>query len=389
MKDTVFFCNDTEFDETFLEIMGLSAKIGEHPIGKFGTGLKIAIAVLLRTGHRVWLHRRGLESVEFTREKAVARGVEYERIRMDEKTLPFTTNLGREWEVWQAYRELRTNVMDENGFLSTERPETMPQTVFEVRGSDMAAVHGKPGTVFLDTEPEVTIDQVEFHPGPGEFVYFRGIRVHELDKPGVKTYNILSGVDLTEDRTAKFFGFDIARKVSAAIAKCDDPMLCFLALGKDENIFERTLSYHDAVDFRLLSDTFRAAAEMASGDLQNHESARKIMEIAKQSRGFQKAKLQPIVRNTLERAERMACRAMGMLPPCEVMVAETLGTNIYGVYKRGESRVWVSLAAVDMGTEFLAATIMEEWMHYLGYEDQSRELQNWLFQRLIQKSKRG
>jgi hypothetical protein len=49
--------------------MGVSAKEGENPIGFFGTGLKYAIASLLRTSHKITIWR-GLDRYDFATEPA-------------------------------------------------------------------------------------------------------------------------------------------------------------------------------------------------------------------------------------------------------------------------------------------------------------------------------
>lgn len=117
----VFFCNNEPIDLNAIAIMGVSVKTGDNPIGYFGTGLKFSIATLLRTGHQVVLYRNG-ERIEFTAEPEVIRGERFERVLMGAERLGFTTQLGRNWEPWQAYRELRCNCTDEGGVISDEKP---------------------------------------------------------------------------------------------------------------------------------------------------------------------------------------------------------------------------------------------------------------------------
>ena len=53
----IYFCNAEPIDLNAIAIMGVSVKTGDNPIGYFGTGLKFAIATLLRTAHKVTLTR--------------------------------------------------------------------------------------------------------------------------------------------------------------------------------------------------------------------------------------------------------------------------------------------------------------------------------------------
>jgi hypothetical protein len=55
----VYFANAGLIDLDVIRVMGVSVKTNDNPIGYFGTGLKYAIATLLRTGHTVTLKRGG------------------------------------------------------------------------------------------------------------------------------------------------------------------------------------------------------------------------------------------------------------------------------------------------------------------------------------------
>ena len=109
--------------------MGAHAKPNTaNPIGYFGTGLKYAIAVLVRLGAEpvVWI---GRDRFSFSKRSSTFRGTPLETIVMrvlKEKNkrattyeLPYTTAYGKAWEVWQAFRELESNTRDEGGTIWT------------------------------------------------------------------------------------------------------------------------------------------------------------------------------------------------------------------------------------------------------------------------------
>jgi hypothetical protein len=110
--------------------MGVSVKDGDN----FGTGLKYAIASLLRTGQKVTIWR-GLDRYDFHVTQETVRGKEFGFIDMweyrasepdvhlTEKRLGFTTHLGARWEMWQVFRELHSNALDEGGSSSVARKE--------------------------------------------------------------------------------------------------------------------------------------------------------------------------------------------------------------------------------------------------------------------------
>lgn len=61
---TIYFSNRGLIDLDVIRTMGVNVKENDNPIGHFGTGLKFAIATLLRTGHKVDLYR-GDEKISF------------------------------------------------------------------------------------------------------------------------------------------------------------------------------------------------------------------------------------------------------------------------------------------------------------------------------------
>lgn len=199
------------------EVMGASVKTGTHPIGRFGSGLKYAVAVILREGGTIRLFRDGTE-YEFYLTKMDFRGKEFQRVKMRQKnglgkwltgrTMPFTTQLGRDWGLWQAYRELESNTRDEGGrttqtghLLSDNRGEG---TTIEVDCAMFSeAIESE--KVFLEADKLERVfcsPTVDIYDAPSKHLYYRGIRVYTLRYPAMFTYDFGQGqVTLTEDRT--------------------------------------------------------------------------------------------------------------------------------------------------------------------------------------------
>lgn len=201
-----------------LTTFGMSAKPAtKNPIGFFGTGLKLAIAVLVRNEIEpiLWLgldrYRFYRKSVDFRGQDTDLIGVEYEKFTFIEgqnptTELPFTVNLGRNWELWQAFRELEANTRDENGITEYIEHEVTPvnnTTLIAIPGEAFAACYHERETIFLPgaaTLREGT-ELLQVFDGPGKYLYYRGLRVLELPKPALFTYNLLKEQRLTEDRT--------------------------------------------------------------------------------------------------------------------------------------------------------------------------------------------
>ena len=90
----IVFQNPGLIDIDAITTMGVSVKDGDSPIGYFGTGLKFAIATLLRNECSVTIYR-GDEALCFTAEAIEVRGEAFERVCMNGQSLGFTTMLGR------------------------------------------------------------------------------------------------------------------------------------------------------------------------------------------------------------------------------------------------------------------------------------------------------
>lgn len=147
----IVFENAGEIDIDAITTFGVSVKVGENPIGFFGTGLKYAIAVLLRTDHKVSIWS-GDRQLRFTTERREVRMKPFDFVLMREgdrlTPMGFTTELGKTWKPWMAYRELYCNARDEGGSVySVANPNaaTDPrrgQTQIRVEGAEafLAAV---------------------------------------------------------------------------------------------------------------------------------------------------------------------------------------------------------------------------------------------------------
>lgn len=235
---TVSFWTPTEIPLDAFTIMGANVKKSDNPIGQFGTGLKYALAVILRHGGEFRLFVRGTEYM-FYLHKKVFRGQELEQVRMRKRkalipgvwspstALPFTSQLGRNWHLWQAFRELESNTRDENG-------ETI---VGSLEGKSYALSTGTliqidcPGFAEQMTEAKVFLSTkdcdlafkdatLEAYHMPSKYLYYRGIRIYELRYESRLTYNFKSGVDLTEDRTA-MYPYYLFSLIANAIMQCD------------------------------------------------------------------------------------------------------------------------------------------------------------------------
>ena len=124
------------------------------------------------------------------------------------------------------YRELASNAMDEHGTIESGdfanfEPQAGGETIILVTGLD--SCHRDRGETFLQTQPFAITPDLEIHrrdPANGltNYLYYRGVRVAELLSPTQFNYNIVTQMELTEDRTLKYLWTAQARISNGIIA---------------------------------------------------------------------------------------------------------------------------------------------------------------------------
>jgi hypothetical protein len=379
----VYFCNSEPIDLNAIAIMGVSVKHGENPIGYFGTGLKFSIATLLRTGHDVRLIRNE-EVIDFTAEPEMVRGEEFQRVLMGAERLGFTTQLGRNWEPWQAYRELRCNCTDEGGVISDDMPDGEWGTIFEIEGEAICQAHRNRREIFLEYPPISATKDCEIHSGGGRYAFYRGVRAHNHPSHALFTYNVTDAIELTEDRTIKN-GWEVGYYAARAIAASSDEDMIEAAVMASDGTFERGLSYDIAGKPSL---AFMETMFRLRHNLKCNQSALKLWEQHTDVRlTFTEAVLDAFDEEQIEKAIALIGRLGANIDRRDFIVVESLGPSIFGAV-RG-SRIMLSKAALDLGQRFIASTLYEEWLHKTqSLRDESRALQNLLFEKLFAMTER-
>lgn len=254
---TLWFVTPGKFPLDAFTTFGTNVKPNTtNPIGHFGTGLKYAVAIVLRLGGSITLYTGGAE-YGFYLERKDFRGKVFERVRMRSRklmpltkyrsiSLPFTTELGKNWKGWQAYRELMSNTIDENGWLNTAPPTANGDDLtrtgsgnYSVLEVNCDAVHEAylMNEAFMANSGELLWEDedVEIRSGGSKHLYYRGIRVYDLRYPSRVTYNFKSGVVLSEDRTAAniwLLLWNLRKKIQE---KVDVPELLTLLVRKEYN----------------------------------------------------------------------------------------------------------------------------------------------------------
>ena len=370
---------------------GVSSKEKKNPIGFFGTGLKYAIAVLLRLDCSIKILSGGTW-YNFSVEKTQIRKDTFNIVTMNGEPVSFTTELGKTWEAWQAFRELACNTIDEDGeyfesagidFMSLRDDHTY---VF-VEGYPFAEAWRFKDTVILPTAPIDTTHELgdceeaplRIHPGKSNHVYYRGIRVHELQKPSRFTYNITAPITLTEDRTISG-NWIIEYYIKKFVATCTDV-----------DVLERILLAGDAyAEHRYGLDTGKTEfMEIVSHGIKNFDrNLNPQAAVAVRALKFsdfvidETQGLNIVDSSRLVKAVSFLKRAGYPVDEYKIVVSNFIGEGILGM--AAEDTIFVSKKAFDMGTKMLAGTIFEEWCHLKHkFEDHTGSFQNFLVDNIM------
>ncbi len=390
----LLFSNPGTLEIELVKLLGVSVKENDDPIGFFGTGLKYAMATALRLGGSMTIITGG-KTYEVYGQKITLRDKEFTQITLNGDPLGFTTELGKQWEPWMVVRELYSNAKDEQGETVVSREELtsiehQDMTIIALRGQCFVDVWHDRGRHFLQVDqerPVVTSDYCDAYPttAANNSVFYRTIRIHDTDCPTLYKYNLIGRVTLTEDRTLRY-NFQMSEAIERTIITSTNSEFISRCLTSGDEFHEGWLTYSDSHHGVEMSDEFVAICS----DLLD----RMPENVNKHAINFFKCRTQTEVMMTpaaMTRVQQMQMdKAIGFvkqigfpdLDRFPMQVVRWLGENVYG--KATDGKIYISQDCFDKGTKFLASTIVEEYVHCrYGFNDESRNLQNWLFDRII------
>lgn len=257
----IVFTNDGLMPLEAATSFGINVKMGESPIGFFGTGLKYAIAVCLRLGGKFRLFLGEVE-YEFYVKESDFRGKEFGFIHMKKRKgwnsrwtyqkLAYTTELGKHWEPWMAVREIESNTRDENGTSCILEGDQVPfiadnQTMIIIECPEMEDAYADLGSIFMPEKKLIQeIGPLQIFEGLSPYVFFRGLRVTDLSKPSLFTYNFNLGITLTEDRTSKWPWSDMSRIMECVMTGNNQHIIDTIMDAEPDTFYESEFPWDQA-----------------------------------------------------------------------------------------------------------------------------------------------
>lgn len=388
----IVFENQGVIDARSIRTFGISVKESENPIGYFGTGLKYAIAILLRSKQEIKIIS-GLSVFEFKLSTITVRDKEFQIITMNGEELPFTTELGKNWELWQAFREIYCNCLDEGGSVVSQPLEPLPdenKTYVIVNGREFTSAFHDRESIVLNLSPSLMIKggDVDIYNKPSKHVYYRGIRVMQLSEQAKLTYNIKAEVELTEDRTLKSASLAL-HKIPIGISGIKDRSIIRDVLTAERGWFENGLDF-SSLDWweEKVSPEFMevlATEYNFNNDRVNKSAIGHYIKVRNKnaSKNYEPADLTPVESMQLKRCKAIAERVYPDFSQYQVLVVKSLGQSTMALADFNNRMIVMSKSSFQFGSKFLLSTLIEEYIHLkTNHRDHTRELQTYLFDQL-------
>jgi hypothetical protein len=380
----IVFRNKGSIDPRSITTFGVSSKESDSAIGYFGTGLKYAIAILLREGCQVDIFTGGEHLVFGTLEQRV-RVDDFTFVTMNNQPLSFTTELGKNWKVWQAIRELWCNCLDERGeAFSSDYFDDAPssgETVILVSGRAALDAWAARDTIMISSQPLFSTELVDIHPGQSDHIYYKGVRVLDLSRPSQFTYNLKSGISLTEDRTMthpSLAGWYAAK----GIASLSDKPFLARVLTAGQEWFEHRLDFDGAVACDDFCGIVKQMARQQATGLNTTATRCARFDHNELLDDLPRMQLGKVDEIRLAKAIGFAKSIGFAVDEYEIVAIENLGECVLG--RAANGKIYLSKTVFMQGTKMVAGTLIEEFIHLRhGLLDETRGMQNFLFDSLV------
>jgi len=333
-----------------------------------------------------------MTTIVFGTSKETIRGQEFDFVTMsidggEPVSIGFTTQLGKQWALWMAYREIACNCKDEAGTIA--RTDTPPDgepghTKIVVTGDAFTEVYEDRHRVILEDAPALAIGDTEVRNRPSQDFYYRGVRVHTFAAPCLFTWCDNGVMELTEDRTAKN-GWEPNSRVRRAILRSDDESLIRACVTANPQTLEGGLDFHgwgiqpSEAFLRVVGDCVRDRVTDV-----NETAVKLLKEVTKEAFAPLEVFLTQVQRTSLNRAldfcSKIGFQIRGAYP---IKVCESLGEGCLGMAK--DQTIFLAVQVFDMGgAKLIASTLIEEYVHLRhGHRDLTRALQNFFLDKLV------
>ncbi|MBT8327174.1 MAG: hypothetical protein KJP21_05590, partial [Bacteroidia bacterium] len=291
------------------------------------------------------------------------------------------TELGKEWGLWMAYRELVSNTIDENGKFDSE-PIT-DKTTIVVTGKEIDECYRNHENYFCSKRKKIEtivsksthLGIIEIMEGEGK-IYYKDVYVGNMENAEFD-YNLLkrTGIQLTEDRTIKNI-WDVKYCIGSIIGECTNKAVIekyITAAGFESQIeyfYEPKEKFFEVMKAKWESDP-TSLNKMAINELNKKVDTKNFDQ-------FKPTEMQ--VKSVEKAVEFLNKNEVGVEMRNIKFVEIKDQSTIAFVYKK---IIHLTPKALQEGMFQLVRTLLEEQAHVEGYHDECRKFEDYLMKKII------
>lgn len=386
-------------------------------IGYFGSGLKYAIAVLLRNDIPFHIYA-GSEEIKITTQQEFLREEPFDVIYINGNKTSLTTAMGPDWKLWQAVREIFCNALDEGKYEITHHDslDTVEKDgtsfIIDVSHSELQEIINNWDFYFAhNRKPVMSCPRGKVYARMAEnaCIYRKQIRCYEDKYNSLFDYD-MDNLKLNESRimTSEFdFKTDLARLWIESANPTMIQSFIHRIPGKqiieDHIYWEFCYSHPNDYWFTLLKDMFLVPDSLSGWFKETLDDpdtvilpytlVKKLKDAFPEFRtGLDKTSSDDkyLKRDFSEEEHFKLKKAMsfledvGLVLDYPVFAAEFKDTKIYGLADIQAKEILLSKLCFEHGIRRIVLTLMEEAAHIdSGAGDETLEFQNFLFNQIL------
>jgi len=392
-----------------LHLVGASTKRNDSSkIGQFGSGNKYALAYLLRNGYEVRVFG-GKKEITIETKPQEWRGSEWNVVYINGEKTSITTEMGKDWQFWQAIREIYCNAIDEGGcrmdFVSDIDPVDNETHFYIDTKKDVTEFVSNFDNYFATNKKvlfECSLGRILEKSGTKANIYRKGVRCFNANKTSVFDYDF-NDIDIDENRLVKYF-WEVEEKIWGLIYQCDKKDIILNVFHNSANMeyMEGCLSDISTINSSTVSDQFREclssinlaprgyAGLLKSDEVHNHiivptkifKSVRALIpdenvgdkfKVNIKGALYREIEINPLYEATIKEAQYFL-KECGMDVDYEIIVAMFDCKEIMGCAMN--EKIILSDVCLEKGVNEVVNTIIEEYIH-LKYKvaDETRAFQ--------------
>jgi hypothetical protein len=406
--------NDGMIELAALHLMGASTKVGNvTQIGQYGSGNKYGVVFLVRNDIPPVI-MSGMEQIKISTERQNFRDQAFDILCFNGERTSITTQMGKDWVLWQALREIICNAMDEGGFKVSVTDKVVAEegvTAFHIPFTDQVKEFYDNWEHYfysdyrvmevLGEDKNVVLSKSSVEAN----IYRRGVRCLDTDLKSANDYD-LTQIMIGEDRIASS-RYQVTREIIKTMAMSSKRLSVskFLDALSNEDMIEGqdplssfTISHHSVVfldelrkrkwvphrDAARMRDT---AAYMVVNNA-TYDTIEPLLEDANKGpldkateRPYEEVEMTKLQSATLDAAKDFMDRC-GIEVGYNVRCVRFSNSMVMGAAHNNE--ILLSVDYMDRGLQELVNTIIEEYIH-LKYKvkDETREFQYAVINELI------